>query len=33
VISPSGTRVLFASDWGNGKSVDAYVVELPSYRP
>lgn len=33
VISPSGTRVLFGSDWGNGKSVDAYVVELPGYKP
>ncbi len=33
VISPSGTRLLFGSDWGNGPSVDAYVVELPSYRP
>jgi hypothetical protein len=31
VISPSGTRVLFGSDWGNGDSVDAYVVELPGY--
>lgn len=31
--SPSGTRALFASDWGNGASVDAYVVELPSYAP
>lgn len=39
VISPSGTRLLFGSDWGNGQtlngateSVDAYVVELPSYK-
>jgi hypothetical protein len=31
VISPTGTRVLFASDWGNGNSVDSYVVELPGY--
>lgn len=31
VISPTGTRVLFASDWGNGSTVDTYVVELPSY--
>ena len=31
VISPSGTRVLFASDWGNSASVDTYVVELPSF--
>ena len=33
VPSPSGTRALFASDWGNGNSVDSYVVELPSYMP
>jgi hypothetical protein len=32
VISPSGSRVLFGSDWGNGPSVDSYVVELPSYH-
>jgi hypothetical protein len=32
VPSPSGTRVLFGSDWGGGASVDAYVVELPGYR-
>ncbi len=32
VPSPSGTRVLFASDWGGGASVDSYVVELPSYH-
>jgi hypothetical protein len=31
--SPSGTRALFASDWGDGPSVDTYVVELPSYVP
>ena len=30
-VSPSGTRVLFASDWGGGSIVDTYVVELPSY--
>ena len=33
-ISPSGTRVLFGSDWSgaeDGQSVDSYVVELPSY--
>lgn len=28
VLSPSGTRALFASDWGGG-AVDTYVVELP----
>lgn len=40
VISPSGTRLLFGSDWENGKtlkgatnSVDSFVVELPSYKP
>lgn len=34
-ISPSGTRVLFASDWSgaeDGQSVDCYVVELPVYE-
>ena len=33
-ISPTGTRVLFASDWSgaeDGQSVETYVVELPSY--
>ncbi len=33
-ISPTGTRVLFASDWSgaeDGISVDCYVVELPAY--
>lgn len=33
VPSPSGTRILFGSDWEGGSSVDTYVVELPSYRP
>jgi hypothetical protein len=32
VPSPSGTRVVFASDWGNGATVDTYVLELPSYQ-
>jgi len=32
-ISPSGTRVVFGSDWNNSGSVDAYVIELPSYTP
>lgn len=32
-ISPSGTRLIFGSDWGgNGSQVDTYIVELPSYR-
>ncbi|HXB57693.1 MAG TPA: hypothetical protein VN461_23230 [Vicinamibacteria bacterium] len=30
VASPSGTRAIFGSDWGNGFSVDTYVLELPS---
>ena len=33
VLSPSGTRVLFNSDWNNSGRVDVYVVELPSYQP
>jgi hypothetical protein len=33
VPSPSGTRAAFASDWGNGATVDTYVLELPSYTP
>ena len=32
-ISPSGTRMIYASDWNNGSTVDTYVVELPSYKP
>jgi uncharacterized repeat protein (TIGR01451 family) len=32
VASPSGTRIVFGSDWGNSPSVDTYVVELPSYN-
>lgn len=33
-ISPSGTRVIFGSDWNvDGGTVDTYVIELPSYRP
>ncbi len=28
--SPTGTRAIFASDWGNGASVDTYVLELPA---
>jgi len=34
-ISPTGTRVLFGSDWSgseDGQSVDCYVVELPAYQ-
>ena len=33
VPSPSGTRAVFASDWGNGSTVDTYVLELPGYKP
>jgi len=33
VPSPSGTRLLFASDWGNGTTIDSYVIELPTYHP
>ncbi len=33
VPSPSGTRIVFGSDWGNGATVDTYVLELPSYAP
>lgn len=33
VLSPTGTRLLFASDWGGGPTVDTYVVELSGYRP
>ncbi|MDI1451993.1 hypothetical protein [Polyangium sp. 6x1] len=29
--SPSGTRAVFASDWGGGATVDTYVVELPAH--
>jgi hypothetical protein len=32
VPSPSGTRILFASDWGDNPTVDSYVIELPSYK-
>ncbi|VAW95525.1 hypothetical protein MNBD_GAMMA22-1794 [hydrothermal vent metagenome] len=33
VISPTATRILFGSDWGGSDTVDAYVIELPSYTP
>lgn len=35
VISPTGTRVLYGSDWSgseDGQSVDSYVVELPAFQ-
>lgn len=31
VMSPSGTRILFPSDWYGGPTIDTYVIELPSY--
>ena len=41
--SPSGTRILVQSDWGNADpknpvinpnaAVDTYVIELPAYKP
>jgi len=31
-ISPSGTRIIFGSDWYDSGSVDSYVIELPGYK-
>ncbi len=31
-ISPSGTRIVFGSDWYDSGSVDSYVIELPAYK-
>lgn len=31
-MSPSGTRLMFASDWYDSGSVDNYIIELPSYK-
>ena len=31
-ISPSGTRLLFGSDWYDSGSVDTYVIELNGYQ-
>lgn len=31
-ISPSGTRLMFGSDWYDSGSVDTYIVELPAYE-
>jgi hypothetical protein len=31
--SRTGTRAVFGSDWGDGATVDTYVVELPTYVP
>lgn len=30
--SPSGTRIVFGSDWQDSGAVDTYVIELPSYE-
>ena len=30
-ISPSGTRVIFGSDWYDSGAVDSFVLELPDY--
>ena len=30
-ISPSGTRIVFGSDWYDSGSVNAFVIELPAY--
>lgn len=32
-ISPSGTRILWASDWQGSATVDTYVVDLRTERP
>lgn len=33
-ISPSGTRIIYGSDWYDSGAVDSYVIELPDYtRP
>jgi len=31
-ISPSGTRILFGSDWYDSGSVDSFIIELPGYK-
>ena len=31
-ISPSGTRIIFGSDWYDSGSVDTYVIELPMHK-
>ena len=31
-ISPSGTRIVYGSDWYDSGSVDTYVIELPAYK-
>ncbi|MCB1757908.1 MAG: hypothetical protein KDJ38_20485 [Gammaproteobacteria bacterium] len=31
-MSPSGSRIVFGSDWHDSGSVDSYVIELPAYE-
>ena len=31
ILSPSGTRVLFSSDWNNSGKVDVFVIELKEF--
>lgn len=31
-ISPSGTRIIFGSDWYDSGNVDSYIIELPGYQ-
>ncbi len=31
VLSPSGTRILFSSDWNNSGKVDTFVIELAGF--
>lgn len=33
VLSPSGMRIAFTSDWGGQGNAETYVVELPGYSP
>ena len=32
-LSPSGTRILFGSDWYDSGSVNTFVIELPVHQP
>ena len=31
-LSPSGTRIIYGSDWYDSGTVEAYVIELPAYQ-
>lgn len=31
-LSPSGTRIIFGSDWYDSGAVDSYIIELPGYQ-